>query len=234
MGSKCSLLHKAGCLVSQVAVVIGDFCYSGLLIYSIGYTWQHLTAAAAQGYVLQEVLCRGRKAHCNLFGQELRPGAAGAELRWQKEPGTTGEQEGQHCLHVRHLTTLAPPRTAPRASVAPVSPCHTTLRQERSLLLLSTIHFKSLPADCQAQLTPVSLACPLLALPTSLAVQPHSNSQSTGAAMEPPCRLPPPRHSPCLCVIPFPPLSRMSCLLRSQARQGRSCLLLCVCTTVSP
>lgn len=139
-GSKCSLLHKAGCLVSQVPGVIGDFCYSGLLIYSIGYTWQHLTAVAALGYVLQEVLCRS-KAHCNLFVHELRPGAAGPELHWQKEPGTTGERDGQHCPHIQHLTTLPPPRTAPRASVAPVSPPHTTLRQESGLSLLSTVHF---------------------------------------------------------------------------------------------
>lgn len=146
-------------------------------------------------------------------------------MRWQKEPGTTGECEGQHCLHAWHLTTLTPPRTAPRASVAPVSPCHTTLRQERGLLLLSSIHFKSLPADSEVQLTLVCLTCPLLSLPTSLAVQPH---------LEPACHLLPLRHLPCLCVTPFPPPSRMSCLLRSQAQQGRSCLLLCVFTTVSP
>lgn len=155
MGSKCRLLHKAACLVSQVAVVIGDFCYLGLLICSIGCTRHHLTAAAARGYVLQEVLCRGRKAHFNLFGQELRPRAASAELCWPKEPDTTGKHEGQHSLPIRHLTTLTPPRTAPRASVAPVSLCHATLRQERGLLLLSSIHFKSLPADSQAQLIPV-------------------------------------------------------------------------------
>jgi len=81
-GSKCNLLLKAGCLVSQTAVVTGDFCYSGLFIYGIGYTRQHPTATAAQGQVLQEVLGRRRRAHRNLFVEELRPGAAGTELPW--------------------------------------------------------------------------------------------------------------------------------------------------------
>lgn len=140
MGSKCSLLPKAGWLVGQAAVIRGC-AYSDLLIYNVGYTWQHLTAQQHREMFCRR-FCKGRKAHGN-----LSPGAAGAELCWQKEPGTTGEVRSctAACPALKHSCSSTCSSRAP-AAAAP-SPCHSTLRQARGLLLLSVIHFKCSPAD---------------------------------------------------------------------------------------
>lgn len=141
--------------VGQTAV-IGGCGYSGLLIYSIGYTWQHLTCWQHRGMFCRR-FWRGRKAHGN-----LSPGAAGAELCWQKEPGITGKVRNsvQHCC-TSSTETLLPPRAAPELQQKHLL-LATALRQARGLLLLSTIDFKCSPAT-QAQLSP-SLTCPLLSL----------------------------------------------------------------------
>lgn len=167
MESKCSLLPKADWLVGQAAVIRGC-AYSDLLIYNVGYTWQHLTSQQHREMFCRR-FCKGRKAHGN-----LSPGAAGAELCWQKEPGTTGEVRSctAACPALKHSCSSTCSSRAP-AAAAP-SPCHSTLRQARGLLLLSVIHFKCSPADPGSALSFPHLSS---ALSPFFGVQPHSCSE---------------------------------------------------------
>lgn len=139
--------------------------------------------------------CRGRKAQGN-----LRSGASGAELCWQKEPGTTGEVRisAAACSALKHPCSSL---CSSRAPAAPSSPCHGTLRQARGLLLLPMIHFKSPPADPSSAHSFSHLSS---ALSPFFGVQPHSPSEHHTAMELTHCLLPQ-CHLPCLCVMPFPP-----------------------------
>lgn len=143
--------------VGQTAV-IGGCGYSGLLIYSIGYTWQHLTCWQHRGMFCRR-FWRGRKAHGN-----LSPGAAGAELCWQKEPGITGKVRNsvQHCC-TSSTETLLPPRAAPELQQKHLL-LATALRQARGLLLLSTIDSNVLLRPRLSSLLPSLVLCSLFFL----------------------------------------------------------------------
>lgn len=138
IGSKSSLLPKAGCW----------FIKSLWLEETAGIQVYWSIALGTHGSVSQPRLHRDtnfrrylqeKKAHCNLFGQELRTGAADAGLCWQKEPGTSIEREGQQYSYGQHQTPLASPRATARGPAAPVSPWPTTRDRDAGSAALNLI-----------------------------------------------------------------------------------------------
>lgn len=150
---------------------------------------------AAQGYVLQEV-CRGRKAH-----GKLSPGAAVAELCWQKESGTTGEVRSSSTAAHPALKHSCSPTCNSRAPAGAPCPCHSTLRQARGLLLLSLIHFKRPPADPGSALSSSHLSS---ALSPFFGAQPHSHLEHHTATELTECLCHGATHPACVSPHPHP------------------------------
>lgn len=167
IGSKSSLLPKASCWFITflwLEETAGTQVYWSIALGTHGSISQpRLHRDTYFRRYLQE-----KKAHCNLFGQELRTGAADTGLCWQKEPGTSIEREGQQYSYGQHQTPLASPCATARAPAAPVSPWPTTRDRDAGSaalnLTLLTLRLSSFLF--------------LLLFLTSRTAHPHSNSQS--------------------------------------------------------
>lgn len=141
-------------LVGQIAAIRGC-AYSGLLICSVGYTWQHLTAWQHRDLFCRR-FCRGRKAHGKLSPGAAVQSCAGKRNRYHGR----GEEQ--------HWNTPAPPHAALELQQQN-PPLAMALRQAGELSLLSVLHLKCLPADPGSALSSHSssaLSLSLLLSPT--------------------------------------------------------------------